>query len=234
MDNVSGSNRIIVVNIGSKDGFLPNAQLIYKVGCATGDYHGQMNYENFSNQPPNCAIVKDNASYHNKEHNKAPTRSSNKNEIIEWLLKNKVEADLTMRKTKLFDLIKEHKPEDKVFEINKILEAHGHTVLRLPPYNCDLNPIEMAWAKLKNFVRGRNILGDVCMTKLLQLVKEGFETIIQDDWSAYSLHVKKLERQYWVKERVMEDIIDAIVVNLESDDDDDDDGNDSDNVDDEL
>ncbi|XP_049779793.1 uncharacterized protein LOC126176676 [Schistocerca cancellata] len=246
MDNVSGSNRIIVVNIGSKDGFLPNAQLVYKAGCATGDYHGQMNYENFSNWisnkvipnlPPNCVIVMDNASYHNKEHNKAPTRSSNKSEMIEWLLKNKVEAELTMRKTKLFDLIKQHKPEDKVFEINKILEAHGHTVLRLPPYNCDLNPIEMAWAKLKNFVRGRNILGDICMTKLLQLVKEGFETISQDDWSAYCLHVEKLEREYWVKDGVMEDIIDAIVINLESDDDeddDDDDSNDSDNVDDDL
>ncbi|XP_049938744.1 uncharacterized protein LOC126412897 [Schistocerca serialis cubense] len=148
-----------------------------------------------------------------------------------------VEADMTMRITKLFDLIKQHKPEDKVFEINKILEAHGHTVLRLPPYNCDLNPIEMAWAKLKNFVRRRNILGDICMTKLLQLVKEGFETITQDDWSAYCLHVEKLEREYCVKDGVMEDIIDAIVINLESDDDEDDDddvGNDSDNVDDDL
>ncbi|XP_046980937.1 calsequestrin-2-like [Schistocerca americana] len=75
------------------------------------------------------------------------------------------------------------------------------------------------------------------MTKLLQLVKEGFETISQDDWSAYCLHVEKLEREYWVKDGVMEDIIDAIVINLESDDDeddDDDDSNDSDNVDDDL
>ncbi|XP_049943406.1 uncharacterized protein LOC126424730 [Schistocerca serialis cubense] len=52
---------------------------------------------------------------------------------------------------------------------------------------------------------------------------KSFETISQDDWSAYCLHVEKLEREYWVKDGVMEDIIDAIVINLESDDDDDDD-----------
>ena len=28
----------------------------------------------------------------------------------------------------------------------------GHTVIRLPPYYCELNPIELAWAAEKNFV----------------------------------------------------------------------------------
>jgi hypothetical protein len=48
MDTVSGSNRLIVVHIGSKDGFLPGAQLAYKANSTSGDYHGQMNYDNFS------------------------------------------------------------------------------------------------------------------------------------------------------------------------------------------
>ena len=27
----------------------------------------------------------------------------------------------------------------------------GHKVIRLPPYHCELNPIELAWAAEKNF-----------------------------------------------------------------------------------
>jgi hypothetical protein len=40
-------NRLIVVHIGSKKGFLAGGLLIYKAGAATGDYHGHMNAENF-------------------------------------------------------------------------------------------------------------------------------------------------------------------------------------------
>ena len=33
---------------------------------------------------------------------------------------------------------------------------HGHYVLRLPPYRCELNPTEMMWSILKSRVRGNN------------------------------------------------------------------------------
>jgi hypothetical protein len=81
MDTVSGSNRLIVVHIGSKDGFLPGAQLAYKANSMSEDYHRQMNYDNFSrwithqvipNLPPNSVVVVDNVSYHSTVHNKPP------------------------------------------------------------------------------------------------------------------------------------------------------------------
>ncbi|XP_049941721.1 uncharacterized protein LOC126418820 [Schistocerca serialis cubense] len=146
--------------------------------------------------------------------------------MIDWLLKRKAEADLSMRKTKLFDIIKRHNPEEKIFEINKILKAHGHTVLRLPPHNFALNPTELAWAKLKK--KERNIIADIRMTKILQLAKEGSETITQDNWRAYCLDVEKLEREYWLKDIIIEDIPDTIVINFGSGDDDDDDDDDYD------
>jgi hypothetical protein len=36
-----------VVHIGSKNGFLEGAELIFKVRTANADYHGQMNSVNF-------------------------------------------------------------------------------------------------------------------------------------------------------------------------------------------
>jgi hypothetical protein len=47
-------------------------------------------------------------------------------------------------------------PQDQIFNV------HSHTVIRLPPYMCDLNPIELAWVKLKNLIRVNNVSGDVC------------------------------------------------------------------------
>jgi len=32
----------------------------------------------------------------------------------------------------------------------------GHSVLRLPPYHCELNPIELAWAMVKTYVKQNN------------------------------------------------------------------------------
>ena len=39
----SAGNRLIVVHTGSKDGFVPNADLVFKAGCTIGFYHKQMN-----------------------------------------------------------------------------------------------------------------------------------------------------------------------------------------------
>ena len=36
--------------------------------------------------------------------------------------------------------------------VDEIAMRAGHTVIQLPPYHCELNPIELAWAVDKNFV----------------------------------------------------------------------------------
>ena len=37
-----------------------------------------------------------------------------------------------------------------------VAKEYGHEILRLPPYHCELNPIELAWAVEKNYVAGEN------------------------------------------------------------------------------
>jgi transposase len=36
------------------------------------------------------------------------------------------------------------------------MAANGHAVLRSPPYNLDLNPIELIWADVKQWVGADN------------------------------------------------------------------------------
>ena len=49
----------------------------------------------------------------------------------------------------VMDNLSSHKSDD----VREIIEAAGATLLYLPPYSPDLNPIEMAFAKLKAHLR---------------------------------------------------------------------------------
>ena len=42
------------------------------------------------------------------------------------------------------------------YKVDEFLKKKGHEVLRLPPYHCDLNPIEFIWGILKNRVAINN------------------------------------------------------------------------------
>lgn len=42
----------------------------------------------------------------------------------------------------------------KIVGVRQIIEACGASVLYLPPYSPDFNPIEQAWSKLKQLLRG--------------------------------------------------------------------------------
>jgi len=42
-----------------------------------------------------------------------------------------------------------HKPQYESFAIDFLLAEYGHTVIRLPLYHPDLNPIEKIWGNVK-------------------------------------------------------------------------------------
>ena len=79
------------------------------------------------------------------DEDKIPKR---KNEIRDWLSKNRVGFSSSMLRPELLKLAKAHK-KTKKFHIDKYLESKGHACLRLPPYHPQLNPIELVWAEIK-------------------------------------------------------------------------------------
>lgn len=59
-----------------------------------------------------------------------------KEEIIEW----KDKCLIFSEKVELYELTKLHKPCFKTYDIDMLLNDKGYYVLRLSPYQSDLNP----------------------------------------------------------------------------------------------
>ena len=53
-------------------------------------------------------------------------------------------------------VILDNLPAHKVDGLRELIESRGAQLLYLPPYSPDFNPIEQAWSKLKQLLRGVN------------------------------------------------------------------------------
>lgn len=87
-----------------------------------------------------------------------------------WLSEKVIEYDDELLNPQLYQLIKTHKEQFKTFSIDEILAEHNHNILRLPPYHPDLNPIEMAWSMIKQYVGSKNVKWNI--NNAIELVKE--------------------------------------------------------------
>lgn len=224
---ISKGKRLIIVHAGWEGGFIDNALLIFQSGTKIGDYHSEMNFENFSkwvkeklipNLPQSSVIILDNASYHNKLSANYPSSNSKKQIMIDWLTQKGIAHNSTMTKPELYKLIKLNKPTEKRYHIDEIIRQYGHTTLRLPPYHPELNPIEKIWALIKNWVASKNVTFK--MADVRKLVEEKFCSVGREEWKKVCDHVKKHEQDLITKEHLIDDTTEHFIItdNCDSDD----------------
>ncbi|XP_046677305.1 uncharacterized protein LOC124365374 [Homalodisca vitripennis] len=219
---VGKGRRIIVLHAGSSTGFIPNCALLF-TSKKTKEYHEEMNHKVFfkwfqdavlPNLTRPSLIVMDNAKYHSKVVDKPPNSSSRKDEIIEWLNNHDIQYEKAMLKAELLEIIQRNKPQTK-YEVDEIAKKHGHRVLRLPPYHCHFNPIELIWAQVKEYVARSNRKFNI--TEKLQLTKEGLERVTESDWKKVVDHTKNIILDAWKNEGLMEDSVEQMVINIGND-----------------
>jgi transposase len=73
----------------------------------------------------------------------------------------------------------------KVAGIREMIEASHAQLLYLPPYSPDLNPIEKAWSKFKQFLRAAKAR---TAEALDQAITEALKTITSDNAAAWFRH----------------------------------------------
>jgi len=199
-------DRLIILNAITKDGWVPNSKLVFKASKKTGDYHTNMNWDNFSkwfqekllkNIPKNSLIIMDNAPYHNVLVEEAfPKKSHSVKRLREWLSGNEIPWTKDMLKSELFDLCSRFAVKSE-FLIDRIARKAGHSILRTPPYHPELQPIETCWAVVKNYVAQYN---DCTMKKISILLEEGFAKVTNKTCRKLIEKVNLQEEAFWTED----------------------------------
>ena len=182
------------------------------------DYHDSMDGASYKcyfeksicqNIPKQSVIVIDNAPYHSNNTENYPTSKWRKQQFVDWLTeKNITFLDKALR-AELWTLVKSEREEfpDKV-----IAKEYGHEILRLPPYHCEMNPIELAWAPEKNYVAGEN--KDISLDSVEKLFRKKREKLPEDFWRKCVEHVKKIEKNYWESDRIQDNKVEQLIIKL--------------------
>lgn len=227
--------RLIVAHIGSNEGFVDESALIFHAKKGTGDYHQEMDGPKFEGWfesvlpklTPNSVIVLDNAPYHSVKLERVPNMSWKKADIQTWLStkaneqvvpseKEKYSWTTCMIKSELIEIVNTVKGKYSDYRVDILANQHGHTVVRLPPYHCELNPIEQVWSEVKRFVAANNT--QYTLLHVQQLLHDGIERVTAAKWRNYIVHAIKEENQMWDADFMNDDqdTVQPVIINLRS------------------
>ena len=214
----SRGERLIVLHAGSKAGFLKGTELVWKAKSSTGDYHDEMNGDNFfkwvkekliPHLPPKSVLIIDNAPYHNLQVDKCPTKASRKADIQAWLRRQQIPFGATLLKAELLQICKQHKPTPSSL-LDNVLKEYGNDCLMLPTYHADLNSIELIWATMKGYIARRNV--SFKMTDVIHLTHDVIAAVTEDDWVSSCRPVEEVEMKYWDDDIAVEGEMEKIVI----------------------
>ena len=116
----------------------------------------------------------------------------------------------------IFQFLREFRPYFNKYAVDEMAKAHGHTVLRLPPYHCVFNPIELLWGYQKQVLRRES--SSRTIEEAQQACKRVFAKIPKDDLSRYFDHVKGVEA-YYAKQEGFTAEHPPVIIRLDDDDD---------------
>lgn len=216
--------RLIVLHAGSAEGFVDGAALVFRAKKGAGDYHAEMDAARFQkwfveqllpNIKPRSVIVMDNASYHSAQVEKVPSSSSRKADIQCWLKSKSIPFSDDCLKSELLQLVKQNKHMFLAYQIDTLASAAGHEVVRLPPYHCELNPIELVWSQVKGYVASKNT--DFKIDSVEKLLLEGIAGVTPQNWFRDCNHVIKLEDETWERDGIIDSQTESLIISLGTD-----------------
>ena len=205
-------DRIILTHAGSSKGYVQNCCFVLR-STNTEEMNAEIFKNWFKNLLENVAenstIVMDNAPYHSAEQDEHPTILWSKTELREWLSKHNVKWSHEMLKAELLQLSDLHKSRFQKYELDEMARERGHTVIRLPPYHCQYNPIEFIFDEVKAKVVRENTTFN--LNDVEQLTRDAVDSITADDWSFAVSHTVDVIEKDWVNEGMVEGKLEEMI-----------------------
>lgn len=230
----TNGKRYIILHAGTREGFVEGAGLIFATSNKSADYHDNMNATLFEKwfeesllkalEEP-ALIILDNASYHSRIVDKSPTGSSTKQEIVDWLTSKNIEFLPQLIKSELLDLVKIHAKPGKTYVVDTLASKYGHKVLRLPPYHCQYNAIEMVWGISKNYYDNHIVLTECRDEEVLQTWKDALNLVTPKMWENCIIKTNQIIREALTLEHLVDDVRPLIITSEDGNNDESDEDN---------
>jgi hypothetical protein len=158
---------------------------------------------------PGSVIIMDNAAYHSRKSELLPTTAWMKEDIKQWLLAKNIPFPDDSLKCELLQTVESVKSEYISCVVDEMAEQRGVTVCRLPPYHCELNPIELVWSRIKIHVAVHNT--EFKASFMNNLIDNAFDAVSDNQWANYCKHVEHTEQEMWKADNLQDDVGPLIV-----------------------
>jgi len=112
--------------------------------------------------------------------------------------------------------------------LDEIALQMSHEMVRFPPYYCQYNPIELIWAQVKGKVAEKN--NTFKMADVEVLVNSALDAVTPEHWAKCGEHCDKIQEDDLIKESLRDDILEPIIITINSDDSSTDEEDDEDDV----
>lgn len=98
-------------------------------------------------------------------------------------------------------------------------ERYGHRVLRIPPYHCIFNAIEMVWGITKTYYNTHIGRDGYSQENCLDMWRESLGTVTPDIWANCIRHTEKIIDEWFEKEIIMDQLdLSPIIINVNESD----------------
>lgn len=218
IESSAKSQRLIAVHIGSIEGFVEGGLLCFEPKSNMSSYYENMNgdiyYDWFRSVLPlleeKSVIIMDNASHYSIE-NHVPTMSWKKDSILKWLEDKGIVFDGPMVKFQLVEKAKEIRNTVDIYR-RSVQEAinYNKAILRLPPYHCELNPIQLAWSVVDSHMKTKNCTSSE-LDDVRQLINDGVKLVTPEMMTNFVDRSITEENKLWDLDFIIDDMLEVAV-----------------------
>jgi len=160
------------------------------------------------NCPKNSVIVMEDAKYNTRKCGDVPNQSWSTDDIVDWLETREIQVAYLLPVSELLCLVKSVQDEFDTNIIDKKCETLGYEVLRLPKHHCELNPMDMVWDQVKNYINNKD--SSFSKGDASKLLTNSYECVTMEDWLSYINDVEKNESFLWNIDCLQDDVDDLI------------------------
>lgn len=196
--------QLVVFHIGSTEGFVLGGLHYFESSTKNiDDYNEKISdhfFTWFKNILPllkdNAVIIMETMFYHSIKEEEIPLQSWKKEQIVKWLKSKNEIFDKSMSKDRLMDIVKQISPQFNKYVIDEYVIQFDKTVVRLPPHHSELNPINLAWKMVKDYVKTNKVM--LQQSDMSKLLLEGIEKVSATDWAQFVNQTEEEEEnKFW-------------------------------------